>query len=124
MSNKVKGIVKAVSNKNGSILLFEAYTLEDHWWNGIGDTPKQQIKQQLKGKEIELTVVNQEKKTFSYLKVLNENVQNGEIGNTEEIELRSIALYHAIRLAKNDKILIGDIQDYASTFLKFLKGEK
>ena len=69
--NRIKGLVKNVSEKNKGILLFTPEG--ENWWNLLGDKIK--ITKRLKGKEVELSIVNLEKHSFSYLEVTKENVQ-------------------------------------------------
>jgi len=84
--NKIKGIVKNLSNKTKGILLETPENLEGIWWNPLGDNVKAFIKPELKGCEVELTVVNQEHHTFSFITVVQENhIQEKENGNSKMI---------------------------------------
>lgn len=121
MDNKINGIVKAVSMSNGGILLITKDNTHGIWWNSVGDKAKNLIKEDLKDKEIELTIVNKEKHTFSYLKVLNGNVKRNEIkSNGETIRLRSMALSYSKDLAVARIIEVKEIESYASSFLKYI----
>lgn len=102
MSNEIKliGIVKAV-NKNG-ILLITKDNDKGQWWNGLGKVIEY-ITQDLRSNEVEITIINQENHTFSYLRVLKENmskeVNGSKIGSCEisrdKIIVRQNALSHA-----------------------------
>jgi len=75
MSNKQIGIVKEVDEDMYNIILQTRGDSKGKRWIALRNATKQ-IKQSLKGCEIVLSIVNAEKRTFSYLKVLNgKNVQ-------------------------------------------------
>lgn len=100
--NKYKGIVKNISMKTKGVLILNKDGSEE-WWNPLGDKVKAIITPELKGNEVELTIINQEKRSFSYLSVLKQNVTIGSGGNTEakgelsreRIIVRQNALSHA-----------------------------
>lgn len=77
--NKIKGIVKVVSEDKGGIFLFTKDDQTGSWWNSVGDLAKNQVKKGLKGTEIELTIVNLEKRKFSHVNILNcQSVQTND----------------------------------------------
>lgn len=73
-NNKITGLVKAISVKNGGVLLTTPKNSEGVWWNGIADQAKLQVKNIINGDEVILSIVDSIKHTFSYLKVTKENV--------------------------------------------------
>jgi hypothetical protein len=93
--NKLKGIVKLVSDKTKGILLLLPDGSEA-WWNPIGDSAKQ-VTPALKGSEVEVTIVNQEKRSFSYLEIVKpEEIHQGSVGlDRDHIIVRQNALAHA-----------------------------
>jgi len=121
-NNKIKGIVKTVSEKNkGLFILIEGNT-NGVWWNGINV----EVTKDMKGKEVELTIMDQEKRKFSYLTVLNsKNVEcNEKQISTDEERIRSVCLSYSKDLAVAGKIEIKDIKTNASIFLSFIKDGK
>ena len=121
-NNKIKGIVKTVSEKNkGLFILIEGNT-NGVWWNGINV----EVTKDMKGKEVELTIMDQEKRKFSYLTVLNsKNVEcNEKQISTDEERIRSVCLSYSKDLAVAGKIEIKDIKTHASIFLSFIKDGK
>jgi len=121
-NNKIKGIVKIVSEKNkGLFILIEGNT-NGVWWNGVNVG----VTKDLKGKEVELTIMDQEKRKFSYLTVLNENVKkvNEKQPNSDEERMRSMCISYAKDLSVAGKIEVKEIESHASRFLSFIKDGK
>jgi len=77
---KIKGIVKAVKKDLTGFLLWEKEG-QENWYKGIGKV-LEYIKPELKGKEIEITLINQEHHTFSYLRILKDT--NGQMEKKED----------------------------------------
>ena len=55
IDNKMKGIVKDISNKG--ILLLTPQIEQGEWWNPIGDRAKKQVTIESISNEVELTIV-------------------------------------------------------------------
>lgn len=127
MDNKTKGIVKAV-NKNGILLITPEYQ-EGQWWNGLGAVASSII-QELKGKEIELSIINQEKRSFSYLNITKDNVQTERpkekgvgVLDRERIIVRQNAGSHASSfiacLVSNGYYQVLDVKQIKADYFEF-----
>mgnify|MGYP003147206702 CR=1 FL=1 len=128
MTNKHKGIVKNISMKTKGILIINK-DLSEEWWNPLSDKAKELITPDLKGNEVELTIINQEKRSFSYLVVLKQNVSEvsgGCVreGSEESRRYRAMSVAYAKDGWVADKIEKDEVMKMAqSIFLFIMNGE-
>ena len=118
-NNKIKGIVKAVSEKNKSLLLQTKDSPDGNWWKGV-DKAQEYVKKELKGNEIELTILNTEKRLFSYINTLCTEVQQSKTDG-ESQRLRSMALSYAKDLVVGEIIPHTEILSTAESFFNYIK---
>lgn len=92
---KIYGFIKAVHESG--IKLQTKEDIEGQWYNAVGKA-KEYIKPELKGTEVEITILNN--KTFSYIKVIKERTieENKPVGSCvdrDTIIVRQNSLTHA-----------------------------
>ncbi len=66
---KIKGLIK--STRGSGIFLLQEGKQTGAWWYSRG-TAKDYIKKELIGEEVTITIMNQKKKTFSYIEKYKE----------------------------------------------------
>lgn len=127
--NKLIGIVKNLSEKTKGILLQTPEETGGLWFNPIGDKVKEYITSDLKGKEIELSIVDVQKRTFSFLKILKGDNVKSEFGRKKSTEEQRRYRAMSVSYAKDawiaDKITKDLVIDMAqSIFLFIMDGKK
>lgn len=125
--NKIKGIVKTLSEKTKGVLLIMPDQSEV-WWNPMGDGVKQFITPDIKGNEVELTIVNQEKRLFSFLKVVkvektkSSSPQKSAVSETESTKYRAMAVSYAKDLVIGGKVEKEELLKEADSIFSFIIG--
>lgn len=113
IDNKLTGIVKQVSNKNKGILLIykdNEEELIESWFNYVGgnDEVMKLITDSIRRKEVELTISNIEKRTFSYLRIIESMDNQGK-------DIQSKASCTPPK--KENKVSKQDVQDAFFSFI-------
>ena len=106
--NKIQGIVKIVSDKTKGILLITPEDNEGSWYNPISEKVKDYVVQDLRGKEVELSVVDIQKRTFSFLKILNGNNVGQECRKERLVSTEEQRRYRAMSVSYAKDLLIAD----------------
>jgi len=134
IDNKLTGIVKATNKKQTGLLLIYKDSedeLIESWFNLIGDNDEimKLITLNLRRKEIELTISNIEKRTFSYLRIIESSNNLGKKSNNLCINVEDARKYRAMSVSYSkdawiaDKIEKEEVLTMAQSIFIYIWGE-